>query len=115
WESGDLDAFAALLAEDARLAMPPQPEWYAGRDAIRAFLAGIMATQPHRYRLIPVAANGRAAVAVYVAPTTGGDFRGEAINVLSMRDGLVTQMVRFAAPRLFPRFGLPATIAQGSF
>jgi len=114
WESGDLDAFAALLAEDARLAMPPQPEWYAGRDAIRAFLARIMATQPHRYRLVPIAANGRAAVAVYTAPPTGGDFRGEAINVLSMRDGLVTQMVRFAAPRLFPLFGLPESLPQDS-
>jgi RNA polymerase sigma-70 factor (ECF subfamily) len=107
WESGDLDAFAALLAEDARLSMPPQPEWYAGRDAIRRFLADIMATQPHRYRLVPVAANGQSAVAVYTAPLAGGDFRGEAINVVSMRDGQVTHMTRFAAPRLYPLFGLP--------
>lgn len=111
WESGDLDAFAALLAEDARLAMPPQPEWYAGRDAIRAFLAGIIATQPHRYRLVPVAANGGPAVAVYTGPPAGGELRGEAINVLSMRDGTITQMVRFAAPRLFPLFGLPERIS----
>ncbi len=111
WESGDLDAFAALLAEDARLSMPPQPEWYAGRDAIRRFLAHIMATQPHRYRLVPVAANGQAAVAVYTAPLTGGDFCGEAINVVSMRDGLVTEMTRFAAPRLYPLFGLPERVA----
>jgi len=107
WESGDLDAFAALLAEDARLSMPPQPEWYAGREAIRRFLAHIMATQPHRYKLVPVGANGQAAVAVYIAPPTGGDFRGEAINVLAMRGGEVVQMTRFAAPRLFPLFGLP--------
>jgi RNA polymerase sigma-70 factor (ECF subfamily) len=107
WESGDLDAFAALLAEDARLSMPPHPEWYAGRDAIRGFLAQVMATHPHRYRLVPVAANGQAAVAVYTAPLTGGEFHGEALNVLSMRDGHVTQMTRFATPRLFPLFGLP--------
>jgi RNA polymerase sigma-70 factor (ECF subfamily) len=107
WESGDLDAFAGLLAEEARLVMPPQPEWFQGREAIRRFLAHIMATQPHRYRLVPVAANGQNAVAVYTAPLAGGEFRGEAINVISMRDGLVTQMTRFAAPRLFPLFGLP--------
>jgi RNA polymerase sigma-70 factor (ECF subfamily) len=107
WESGDLDALTALLAEDARLSMPPQPEWFMGRDAIRLFLSRVMATQPHRYRLVPVAANGQAAVAVYVAPSDGGDFRGVAINVLSMRGGFVTQMIRFAAPRLFLLFGLP--------
>jgi RNA polymerase sigma-70 factor (ECF subfamily) len=107
WESGDLDAFAALLAEDARLSMPPQPEWYLGREAIRRFLGHIMASQPHRYRLVPVAANGQAAVAVYTAPLTAGDFRVEAINVISMRDGHVTQMIRFATPRLHPLFGLP--------
>jgi RNA polymerase sigma-70 factor (ECF subfamily) len=107
WESGDLDAFAALLAEDARLSMPPQPEWYAGREAVRAFLAHILATQRHHYRLLPVAANGQRAVAVYTAPTTGGDFRGEAINVLAIRGGRVSEMTRFAAPHLFPLFGLP--------
>ena len=110
WESGNLDAFTTLLAEDARLSMPPQPEWYAGRDAIRGFLAHIMATQPHRYRLVPTAANGQTAVAVYTAPLAGGDFHGEAITVVSMRGGRVTRMIRFATPRLYPLFGLPATL-----
>jgi RNA polymerase sigma-70 factor, ECF subfamily len=113
WESGDLDAFAALLADDARLAMPPQPEWYAGREAIRRFLAHIMATQPHRYRLVPVAANGHAAVAVYTAPLGGGEFRAEAINVLSMRGGHVTQMTRFAGSGLVRWFGLPERLPDG--
>jgi RNA polymerase sigma-70 factor (ECF subfamily) len=107
WESGDLEAFAALLAEDARLSMPPQPEWYEGRDAICTFLARVIATQAHRYRLVPVAANGGAAVGVYTAPLEGGEFKGEAINVLAMRGGHVTRMTRFAVPRLFPLFGLP--------
>ncbi len=110
WESGDLDAFVALLAEDARLSMPPRPEWYLGRDNIRRFLAQVMATEPHRYRLVPVAANGQSAVAVYTAPLSGGDFRGEAINVLAMRGGQVTRMTRFAAARLFPLFGLAAQL-----
>ena len=107
WESGDLDAFAALLAEDARLVMPPQPAWYAGRAAICQFLAHIMATRPYRYRLVPVAANRQAAVAVYTAPPTSGELCAAAIHVIAMRDGRVTQMTRFATPHLFPRFGLP--------
>jgi RNA polymerase sigma-70 factor (ECF subfamily) len=110
WESGDLAAFAALLAEDARLVMPPQPEWYAGPAAICQFLAQLMATRPQRYRLVPVAANRQAAVAVYTAPIAGGEFRAAAIHVVAMRDGRVTQMTRFAAPDLFPRFRLPAQL-----
>jgi hypothetical protein len=30
--------------------------------------------------------------------------------VIAMRDGRVTQMTRFAAPDLFPRFRLPAQL-----
>src|SRR5262249_1320108 len=41
WESGDLDAFAALLADDAILTMPPHPEWYEGRDAVRRFFGAV--------------------------------------------------------------------------
>jgi RNA polymerase sigma-70 factor (ECF subfamily) len=110
WESGDLDAFAALLAEDARLVMPPQPEWYAGRAAICQFLAHLMATRPQRYKLVPVAANRQATVAVYTAPPTGGEFRSSALHVIAMRDDRITQMTRFAAPHLFPRFGLPTQL-----
>jgi hypothetical protein len=39
WESGDLDAFVGLLAEDVVLRMPPMPEWFAGQPAVRGFFA----------------------------------------------------------------------------
>ncbi len=31
WETGDIDAFTAMLAHDAVLSMPPQVAWYTGR------------------------------------------------------------------------------------
>jgi RNA polymerase sigma-70 factor, ECF subfamily len=107
WESGDLEAFAALLAEDARLSMPPQPEWFAGREAIRRFLERVLLTRPRRYRLFPLRANGGLAVAVYTAPIAGGDFCADAINVLSVRGGLISELTRFGLPSLMPRFALP--------
>jgi RNA polymerase sigma-70 factor (ECF subfamily) len=111
WESGDLDAFIALVAEDAVLSMPPQPEWYVGRDAIRTFLERLFAGESRQYRLVPIAANGRRAVAVYHRRRLGEDaFEAAAIKLLTMRRSHVTEMIRFGSPRLFPLFGLPSRI-----
>src|SRR5205823_3554505 len=40
WERADVDALAAMLAEDAAMTMPPLPTWYTGREAVEAFLRG---------------------------------------------------------------------------
>jgi RNA polymerase sigma-70 factor, ECF subfamily len=111
WESRDLDAFVALLAEDAVLSMPPQPEWYAGREAIRRFLARMLADEQRRYRSLPTRSNGSPAVGVYVS-IAGGPFEATAINVLAFRDGRVARMTRFTSPRFFHSFGLPACLAD---
>jgi len=109
WESRDLEAFAALLAEDAVLSMPPQPEWYAGREAVLRFLARVLTDDQRRYRSLVTRANGSPAVGVYVS-TAGGPFEATAINVLSFRDGRVARMTRFSSPRLVQAFGLPARL-----
>ncbi|UJR82369.1 Hypothetical protein I5071_44340 [Sandaracinus amylolyticus] len=110
WESRDLDAFTALIAEDAVLSMPPQPEWYAGIAAIRRFYERFLAADPRAYRLVPIAANGSPAVAKY-ARSSAGDHEPVAITVLSFREGRVSEITNFLLPRLFPLFGLPERIA----
>ena len=107
WESGDLDAFTALLADDAILSMPPEPVWYAGPAAIRRFLGTVLPAWVGQYRLLPLRANGSLAVAVYRQSSTGRPHEATAITLLSARHGRLVQMVRFASPKLFPRFGLP--------
>jgi len=112
WESGDLDAFTALLADDVLLSMPPQPEWFAGREAVRGFLAGLL--NERRYRLLPLGANASPAVAVYRRPmTSNAAYEPAGVIVLAIRGGRVSQMTRFTFPRLFPLFGLPAHLPSG--
>ena len=52
FENADADALAELLRKDAVLEMPPLPGWFAGRDAIRAFFAAQVLTEPGMFRLV---------------------------------------------------------------
>jgi RNA polymerase sigma-70 factor (ECF subfamily) len=112
WESGDLDAFTALLAEDAVLSMPPQPQWYAGRAAIRRFFERLLRAEPRRYRFVPLQANGLPGFALYARPVGGSSYVAAGITLLSLRQGLISQVTRFSMPRLFPLFGLPERLPE---
>jgi RNA polymerase sigma-70 factor (ECF subfamily) len=112
WESADLDSLARLLREDAVMSMPPQPEWYAGRDAAIAFLAAIPfgpeGLAP--FRVLPTRANGQAACGLYPRAPDGGGFQAMALAVLTIQDGLIGQITGFVDPALLPRFGLPERV-----
>jgi RNA polymerase sigma-70 factor (ECF subfamily) len=110
WESGDLDAFTAMLAEDAIMSMPPQLEWYRGHAMIRRFLERVKTGQPRQYRFVSLRANGSPAVGVYTRPMHGGAFTAAGITVFVARQGLVSQVTRFVIPQIFPLFGLPDRI-----
>jgi RNA polymerase sigma-70 factor (TIGR02960 family) len=106
WEAGDVDAIVVMLAADARYAMPPLPEWYAGRDAIRAFLAtGPLA---ERWRFVPTRANGQLAFGTYL--WTDGAWRWGGLDVLALRGGEVAEVVSFLDGKYARMFGLPMTL-----
>lgn len=109
WESGDAERFTALLTEDALFSMPPQPEWFAGREAIGQFFAAMWSALPGQRRLLPLTANGGPAVAVYRrANAPNARFEPGGITLLTLRDGRISQITRFGSPKLFALFGLPA-------
>jgi RNA polymerase sigma-70 factor (ECF subfamily) len=109
WEAGDVDAIVAMLAEDARYSMPPLPEWYAGRAAIREFLVtGPLAS---RWRFLATSANGMPAFATYMWDGTAHVPMG--LDVLSVRGGAVQEVVSFLEAD-FARFGLPRRIEDES-
>jgi RNA polymerase sigma-70 factor (ECF subfamily) len=104
WERGDVDAVAALLTDDVTLAMPPHPEWFSGRDAVTTFLRGMPLAEGNRWRAVPIAANGQPSLAFYV--WDDGTFTAHGLNVLSLRDERIAEMLTFLDPSLFARFGL---------
>ena len=107
WDRADVDGLVALLAEDARLAMPPTPAWYAGRDAIGAFLRSFPlapTASPHIH--VPTRANRQPAFAVFLAGEAGAPPRPLGLEVLRISDGLIAEIDIFLQPRLIERFAV---------
>jgi RNA polymerase sigma-70 factor (ECF subfamily) len=113
FENADADALAELLRKDAVLEMPPLPGWFTGRDAIRAFFAAQVLTEPGMFRLVPTAANGQPAFAAYQADA-GGTYRAHAVLVLALSPTGIARVDIFLEPGLFGWFGLPEVTPLGS-
>lgn len=108
WEAADIDALVALLKEDATFTMPPFPIWYRGRRSIRTFISStILAGDPQgRWRLQPVQTNSQPGFAWYRRDEPGDRYAAYAIQVLTIQDGLLSEITTFGFPHLFPFFGL---------
>ena len=112
WEAADSAALVATLREDVKLTMPPLPLWFEGRRDIRAFLDGTLfrSFDPFRVRLVPARLNAAPSFAVYQMDASG-IFRGVALHVLTLENGVISEIHDFLAldGPLFSSFGLPAT------
>jgi RNA polymerase sigma-70 factor (ECF subfamily) len=111
WERVDVNAFVALLREDAVFSMPPWPNWYRGRDAIGAFFTWTArpgGRAPFRLRL--TAANAQPALAFY-GRWSDAEWRAHSLQVLDLAGNEVVAMTSFVTPALFARFGLPEVLA----
>jgi RNA polymerase sigma-70 factor, ECF subfamily len=106
WETHDVDAFVALLKVDASVTMPPWLEWFVGREAVRSFFAMVWKTCAG-LRLVPMAANGQPAFAVYEKNVLDGTWNAHSIHVLTPDHGAIGALTLFVEPRLFQAFALP--------
>jgi RNA polymerase sigma-70 factor (ECF subfamily) len=95
WERCDVDAFAALLAEDATFAMPPLATWYRTRDGISTWASGYPLSGAWRWRTVLTRANGQPALAFYAWDEEGQAYLPFALNVLSLRGGEVSDVTAF--------------------
>jgi RNA polymerase sigma-70 factor, ECF subfamily len=116
WERLDLDSFVALLKEDATYTMPPLPQWYAGREAIRTFFE--WAWEGYRsLRLVPTAANRQPAFAAYARNDADAPWAAHSIQVLALEHGMISTLTLFVkptGPHLFHAFGLPLTLPDAA-
>jgi RNA polymerase sigma-70 factor, ECF subfamily len=112
WEALDVANFVALLKEDATYTMPPLPQWYAGREAIRAFFDWAFKLYSG-FRLVPTAANGQPAFAAYSRQSADAPWTAHSIQVLALERDTISTVTLFAkpdSPRLFQAFGLPLVL-----
>ncbi len=111
WVQHDVEGLVALLADDARMTMPPQPSWYQGRDAVAAFLGRFPLAPDRRFRLHPISANAQPALAAYIWREETRSFEAESILVLTLRDERIEEITAFRTPDVFARFGLPEQLS----
>jgi RNA polymerase sigma-70 factor (ECF subfamily) len=112
-ERGDPAAMIELMREDAFFAMPPQPEWYVGRNKIvESWVQGGFGSEAFgELRCLVTRANGQPAVANYVRRPGGREYQPFALDVLRMEAGRVAEIVAFDLDdSLVTALGLPRTL-----
>jgi RNA polymerase sigma-70 factor (TIGR02960 family) len=113
FESGDIDGVVSLLAEDARMTMPPEPLEYQGRAAIARFLATVPAAgRLEMFTLVPTRANGQPAFGCYLRDPHAPIAHAYGLMVLTLRGDRVAALTGFPDTSLFPHFGLPRTLRK---
>jgi hypothetical protein len=109
-ERCDAAAALAISSEDIRIAMPPHPVCFEGRDALSRLLE--RAFGPERdgdWRLLPARANRMPAAASYLQRPGDSAFRAFKLDVLRIKAGAIAEITTFG-PSLFPHFGLPPAL-----
>jgi RNA polymerase sigma-70 factor, ECF subfamily len=107
-ERADMPALASLMREDAVFSMPPDPSVVRGRGMIIESWAPALTGSSAfgEFLLVPVWMNRQPAAANYVRRPGDTAFRGFAVDVLRVENGLITDIVSFEHTAAFPVFDL---------
>jgi RNA polymerase sigma-70 factor (TIGR02960 family) len=109
-ERQDPIASLAVIRDDIRVSMPPNPGLFTGREAV----AGLMALAFDRsifgeWKLLSTAANRMPAAASYLRRADSDVYLPFKLDVLRIGGGMIAEITTFE-PTLFDRFGLPASL-----
>jgi RNA polymerase sigma-70 factor, ECF subfamily len=111
WERCDVEAFAALLTDDATFAMPPLASWYSTREGISTWASLSPMSGAWRWRAALTRANGQPALGFYAWDEHARAYLPFALNVLTLRGSRVSDVAAFIArsieavePEAYERF-----------
>jgi RNA polymerase sigma-70 factor, ECF subfamily len=111
WERCDVDAFTSLLVADAAFSMPPLATWYTPLERIAEWARDFPLSGAWRWRTVLTSANAQPALAFYAWDEQARAYMPFALNVLGLRDGLVSDVTAFIArstgasePEAYQRF-----------
>jgi RNA polymerase sigma-70 factor (ECF subfamily) len=110
-EHFDVNGLVAVLAEDARLIMPPEPFEFRGPRAIAGFLQELP-FWGRDLKVIPTRANNQPAFVYYTPDPCAPIWRAVGIMVLALDGDRVCAITRFASHGLLARFGIPRTLPR---
>jgi RNA polymerase sigma-70 factor (ECF subfamily) len=106
-ERMDQQAALAVVREDIRITMPPNPMFFEGIAEMRRLYA--IAEEMGEWRLVPTAVNRMPAAISYIRRPGDTVFRPQKLDVLKIEGELIVETTTFA-PDIVAQLGLPATI-----
>jgi RNA polymerase sigma-70 factor (TIGR02960 family) len=113
FEAGDIDGVVALLTDDARLTMPPEPLEYNGAAAIAGFLSTVPAGgRLDRFVLVPTRANGQPAFGCYLRDPHAPIAHAYGLMVITLSGDGIAAITGFPDTSVFGHFGLPRTLRE---
>ena len=109
FQQGDLEGVIALLSDDARFTMPPEPGELRGPGVIAEYLhsRGVWGQD---LKLVPTRANNQPAFGYYLSDPNANVHRSSGIMVLTVRAEQISAITRFGDRSLLALFGLPRTV-----
>ena len=110
WETGDFDEVVTMLADDARLSMPPWEYWLDGKESVVATFTDAESwsgpPRPGYFRHASTQLNGAPAALAYIQ--VDGAFRPICLSTLSLdASGKIDHVMVFVLPKYFERWGFP--------
>jgi RNA polymerase sigma-70 factor (TIGR02960 family) len=103
-EARSPEDFGALLAEDVRITMPPEPA-VIGIDAAAEFLS-----RPLDWRTFLTSANGHPALVGYLRRSGSPHYEALVVDVLRIVDGKIAESNAFVGAHHVAAFGMPLTL-----
>ena len=112
FQQGDLEGVIALLSDDARFTMPPEPFELRGPRVIAEYFhsRGFFGQD---LKLVPTRANGQPAFGYYFPDPNANVHRASGLLVLTVRAEQISVITRFGDRSLLALFGLPRTVPSG--